>query len=162
VFYAPEHRLLVSGDALWRNGFGFVMPREMDPEALPATRATLDMIAALDVAVVIPGHGEPFADCAGALERAYSRLAALEADSTRGARHAAKVLLTFNLLDRERFALDALPAYLARTAFFRDLNDRYFRRTPDDLAAWLCDELCKSGVAAVENGMLVSRPPAAA
>jgi glyoxylase-like metal-dependent hydrolase (beta-lactamase superfamily II) len=158
VFYEPRHRVLVSGDALWHDGFGFVMPREMDPGALPATRATLDMIAALDVAIVVPGHGEPFTYCAGALQRAYARLAALEADSQRGARHAAKVLLTFNLLDREAFALAGLPAYLARTAFFRDLNDRYFHRTPPELATWLCDELCRAGVAVVENGMLVSRP----
>jgi len=26
VFYNAEHRILISGDALWENGFGFVMP----------------------------------------------------------------------------------------------------------------------------------------
>ena len=72
VFYNPEHRILISGDALWQNGYGFVMPRALDPAALPATRATLDMIAALDVRVVIPGHGERVhATSAPALERAY-------------------------------------------------------------------------------------------
>ena len=30
VFYNPEHRILISGDALWENGYGFVMPRCMD------------------------------------------------------------------------------------------------------------------------------------
>ena len=64
VFYNPEHRILVSGDALWENGYGFVMPRAIDPDALPATRATLDMIAGLDVRTVIPGHGEVFTDVA--------------------------------------------------------------------------------------------------
>src|SRR5262245_59800498 len=62
VFYNAEHRILISGDALWEHGFGFVMPPEIDPAAMPATRATLEMIAALDVHVVIPGHGEPFGD----------------------------------------------------------------------------------------------------
>ena len=64
VFYNPEHRILISGDALWEHGFGFVMPPEIDPAALPATRATLEMLAALDVRIVIPGHGEPFTDVA--------------------------------------------------------------------------------------------------
>src|SRR6185437_3998876 len=41
VFYNPEHRLLISGDALWANGYGFVMPPAIDPDALPAARATL-------------------------------------------------------------------------------------------------------------------------
>ena len=31
VFYNPEHRILISGDALWENGFGFVMPRASIP-----------------------------------------------------------------------------------------------------------------------------------
>ena len=65
VFYNAEHRILISGDALWEHGFGFVMPPEVDPAALPATRATLEMLAALDVRVVIPGHGEPFTDVGG-------------------------------------------------------------------------------------------------
>ena len=30
VFYNPEHGILISGDALWENGFGFVMPPEID------------------------------------------------------------------------------------------------------------------------------------
>jgi glyoxylase-like metal-dependent hydrolase (beta-lactamase superfamily II) len=83
VFFNPGHRVLISGDALWENGFGFVMPRAIDPGALPATRATLDMIASLDVRAVIPGHGEPFADVGPALERAYARLEAFEADDER-------------------------------------------------------------------------------
>ena len=73
VFHNAEHGILVSGDALWENGFGFVMPPEVDPAALPATRATIEMIAALDVRVVIPGHGEPFTDVAAALDRAAPR-----------------------------------------------------------------------------------------
>lgn len=60
VFYNPEHRILISGDALWHDGFGLVMPLEVDPRALPAARATLEMLARLDIRTVIPGHGEPF------------------------------------------------------------------------------------------------------
>ena len=73
VFYNAEHRILISGDALWEHGFGFVMPPEIDPDAMPATRATIEMLGTLDIRVVIPGHGEPFTDVAGALERARKR-----------------------------------------------------------------------------------------
>jgi glyoxylase-like metal-dependent hydrolase (beta-lactamase superfamily II) len=48
VFYNPERRILVSGDALWENGFGFVMPVEFDPGAPPATRATIEMLAGIE------------------------------------------------------------------------------------------------------------------
>jgi glyoxylase-like metal-dependent hydrolase (beta-lactamase superfamily II) len=49
VFFNPEHRILISGDALWQHGFGIVMPPEIDPAALSATRATLEMLGRLDV-----------------------------------------------------------------------------------------------------------------
>jgi glyoxylase-like metal-dependent hydrolase (beta-lactamase superfamily II) len=110
VFYNPEHRILISGDALWEYGYGFVMPPEIDPTAMPATRATLEMIASLDVRLVIPGHGEPFTAFTPALERALNRTAAFEADPRRFARHALKVILTFALLDRRQMPLADLPA----------------------------------------------------
>ena len=39
-----------------------IMPPEVDARALPAARATLEMIAALEIDTVIPGHGEPFGE----------------------------------------------------------------------------------------------------
>ena len=157
VFYNAKHRILIAGDALWEDGFGFVMPAEMDRAALPATRATLDMLARLDIALVIPGHGEPFSDVRGALERAYARLRAFEQDPRRMARHALKALMAFTLLDRERMPLSELPAYVERVPVFGDFNDRYLRMTTPALAQWLVDELRRVGVAAVVDGVLVVR-----
>jgi glyoxylase-like metal-dependent hydrolase (beta-lactamase superfamily II) len=155
VFFNPEHRILVSGDALWANGYGFVMPREIDARALPATRATLEMLAALDVRVVIPGHGEPFADVGAALERAFARTAAFEADSLRVARHALKVVLTFALLDQRRLPLSGMPAYIDRVGIYRDFNARFFRLSPHALAERLVAELEKVHAARREDGWLV-------
>jgi glyoxylase-like metal-dependent hydrolase (beta-lactamase superfamily II) len=157
VFYNAEHRILVSGDALWHDGFGFVMPPDLDPEALPAARATLDVLASLDIATVIPGHGEPFTDAQAALERAYARLARLEADPSRMGRHAVKVILTFALLDWERIPVDDLPAFLDRVPLFADFNARYLHMTTPALAAWLVDELSRSGAAQVDDGVLRPR-----
>ena len=44
------------------------MPPEVAPAALPAARATLEMIARLRPRCVIPGHGEPFSDVDPALD----------------------------------------------------------------------------------------------
>jgi len=156
VFHNPEHRILISGDALWQNGFGLVMPPQVDPAALPATRATLEMLATLDVGVVIPGHGEPFADVAGALDRAFSRVGAFEADEHRVARHALKVLLTFTLLDRQRMPLAGLPAFVEQVPIFRDFNARYFGVSPAELAERLVRELERAGAARRDRGDLVA------
>lgn len=146
VFFNPEHRILISGDALWHSGFGFVMPRALDPAALPATRATLDLIAALDVRIVIPGHGAPFGDVAPALERAYARLAGFEADDMHTARHALKVILAFHLLDVRRMSQAALAAYVANVGIYRDLNAALLKLSPAALADALVSSLERAGV----------------
>jgi glyoxylase-like metal-dependent hydrolase (beta-lactamase superfamily II) len=155
VFFNPEYGILISGDALWENGYGLIMPREVDPRALPATRSTLEMLAKLDVRVVIPGHGEPFTDFAAALERAFARTLALEADSLRVARHALKVILTFALLDQRRLSLRDLPAYLERVGIYRHFNALFFRLPAEDLAALLIGELEGAGAVRRQQGWLV-------
>jgi len=162
VFYNPEYRLLISGDALWESGFGLVMPAEVDPAALPATRATLETLARLDVRAVIPGHGEPFTGVAQALERAFSRAAAFESDPRRPARHALKALLTFMLLERRRMPLAELPAYVERVPIFRDFNTRFFRLAPQAYAEMLLAELRKSGAVAIDGADIVPAPAAVA
>jgi glyoxylase-like metal-dependent hydrolase (beta-lactamase superfamily II) len=155
AFFNDEHRILVSGDALWEDGYGLIMPPEVDPRALPATRATLEMLAQLDARIVIPGHGEPFTGVAAALERAFARTAAFEADSLRVARHALKVLLVFTLLDRRRLALDEVPAYMERVGVYRQFNALFFRRTPAELADMLVEPLERAGVVRREGTWLV-------
>jgi glyoxylase-like metal-dependent hydrolase (beta-lactamase superfamily II) len=155
VFYNAEHGILISGDALWENGFGFVMPPEFDPAALPATRATIEMMMRLDIRIVIPGHGEPFSDVAGALERARQRVTAFEADSLRVARHALKVNLVFTLLDRQHLPLADMPSYLDRVGLYRDFNRQYFRLAPSELTDMLIGELERSGAVRREDGWLL-------
>lgn len=154
VFFNPEHGILISGDALWQRGFGFVMPREMDPAALPAARATLDAIAILPVRAIVPGHGEPFDDVGPALEHAYARLALYEQDPERLARHVIKVIVAFALLDRQRLALADLRDYVERTGIVRDFNAKFLRLSAPALADWLSRELVRAGAARLIDGAL--------
>jgi glyoxylase-like metal-dependent hydrolase (beta-lactamase superfamily II) len=161
-FYNAERRLLISGDALWEHGFGFVMPREMDPRALPATRATLEMLASLDVDVVIPGHGQPFRGLFPALKRSFDRLESFERDPSRLARHAVKVVFAFALLDRGYLPIDTLPAYFERVGLYREFNARFFRLAPGAFAKWLVGELERAGaVRRDDEGRLYPVAPAA-
>ena len=156
VFFNQEHRILISGDALWENGYGLVMPRAIEPAALPATRATLDVIAALDAHIVIPGHGEVFTDVATALARAYARTAAFEADDARVARHALKVLLTFrSARPAAQCRVAELPDYVERVGIYRDLNAACLNLSPDQLADLLVRELVRAGAVSVEDGFLI-------
>jgi glyoxylase-like metal-dependent hydrolase (beta-lactamase superfamily II) len=155
VFFNDEHGILISGDALWQNGYGFVMPPDIDPAALPATRATLETIAQLRARIVIPGHGEPFTEVDAALERAFRRTEAFEADSVKLARHAVKVVLVFALLDQERMPLASLPEYMARVGIYRDFNARFLRLPAATLAEQLVGELERVGAVRREDGYLL-------
>ena len=155
VFFNDEHRILISGDALWQNGYGIVMPPELDPGALPATRATLEMIATLDARCVVPGHGEPFTDVDAALERAFARTTAFEVDPMRTVRHVLKSLLVFSLLDRERMPLASLPLYVERVGVYREFNARFLRLDPATLAEKLVTELEVAGAVRRAGGWLV-------
>ncbi len=155
VFYNPEHGILISGDALWQQGFGLVMPPAIDPAALPATRRTLEMLAALEVRMVIPGHGEPFGDVHAALDRAFRRLASFEADPLRAARYALKALLSFTLLDRRRLPLAGMAEYVERVGVYRDFNATFFQLPPQRFADTLIGELRSAGAVREEDGWLL-------
>jgi len=156
MLYAPETRILISGDALWENGFGVLFPQMFGrPTCFAETRSTLDAIAALDVDVVIPGHGAPFDDVEAALERAYSRLAGFEEDPGRLPRHAAKVMVTFSLLEHRRLAIADLPNYVQRIPILRDINNRYLAMTREQYAEWLVHELERARAVRREDGYLV-------
>ena len=157
IFFNDEHGILIAGDALWENGYGLVMPPEIDPGALPAAQATLEMIGTLNARCVIPGHGEPFADVDEALERARRRTTTLVADPLRAARHVLKVMLMFSLLDRERMSIASLPAYVDSIPVYREFNARFFKLAPAALAAELVSALQRSGAVNVENGELLKR-----
>ena len=124
VFYNAEHGILISGDALWENGFGFVMPPEIDPaRAAGHARDARHARGASTSAVVIPGHGEPFTDgCRRRSSARGTRSRRSTRDSLRVARHALKVNLMFALLERQRMALADLPAYVERVGLYRDFN----------------------------------------
>jgi glyoxylase-like metal-dependent hydrolase (beta-lactamase superfamily II) len=154
VFYCAGEGLLISGDALWENGFGVVMPHE--DGALAATRATLEMLAALDVRVVIPGHGVPFTGYRAALDRAFARLAAFEADPLRMARNVLKVMLSFSLLERGRLARSTLASHLGAIAIYREYNERYFGSSVEALTDLLVGELLRAGAVRESGAFLLA------
>lgn len=153
VFYCPEERLLISGDALWENGFGIVIPG--DAARFEAARATLKTIANLDITTVIPGHGKPFSNVSRALEVSFKKLEALAVDDIRTARHVLKVMLMFSLLEKSRFPLAELSGYMEKIPCYREYNQLYFRLKPAELAELLVGELERGKAVARRDGYLV-------
>ncbi len=81
ALFCEADGLLVTGDALWKNGFGMLDPWVEGDDCFALAAEALASLRALDgVKVVVPGHGMPFEDFAGALDRAEARLAPLRDD----------------------------------------------------------------------------------
>jgi glyoxylase-like metal-dependent hydrolase (beta-lactamase superfamily II) len=157
ILYCPAERLLISADALWENGFGVIFPELEGESGFAEARATLAQIAALDVRLVIPGHGAPFADIAGALERAFRRLDYLAADPARNAQNGIKVLVKFRLLERRRITLAELRQWMREVPLLVSSNRNHLQMDPDALADWTAAQLVKAGAAVIEDDMLVDR-----
>jgi glyoxylase-like metal-dependent hydrolase (beta-lactamase superfamily II) len=115
VLFQEDHRILISADALWENGFGVVFPELTYHSGFDDVELTLNMIEALEPAVVIPGHGPVFDGVEAALTRARSRLAHFRRHPDKHARHAIKVLIKFKLLEWQRVSIDNLMSWCQTT-----------------------------------------------
>lgn len=108
LLFEPQHRLLISADALWEKGFGVVFPELEGVDAFQDVARTLDLIESLAPRQVIPGHGRPFDDVASALKIARERLAFFVAHPAKHTKHAAKVLLKFKLMELQACSLEEI------------------------------------------------------
>ena len=115
VLFEPQSRVLISGDALWRNKVAVIFPELDGEEGFEPALAALDLIEDLEPAVVIPGHGEPFDEVADALAISRRRLRALQAQPQRHAQHALRVLMMFHLLEHRSRPTDALCSWMAES-----------------------------------------------
>jgi glyoxylase-like metal-dependent hydrolase (beta-lactamase superfamily II) len=160
MFFEPTHRILISGDALWEDGLGFVWPEEGRNVHAEAALEALATIERLAPAIVIPGHGAPFSDAPAAIARARSRLEAFMRDPVKCARHMAKVMFVFALLDKESMREDEVPGYLERVPCYGLLSQRFLHLAPAQYAEWLVGDLQRAGAIAVKDGVI--RPTMAA
>ena len=155
ILFNPEHRLLISADALWENGFGVVFP-ELEGEAgFDDVAASLDLIERLNPHTIVPGHGPVFADTTGALQRARSKLEAFARTPDKHARYGAKVLLKFKLQEFGRIARADFLRWAEGVPYLHTLHQAYGAGTP--LQEWteqLLADLARSGALVDEGQML--------
>ena len=157
AYYNAERRILISGDALWENGFGVIFPELLgEADGLAHTRATLETLSRLPIDAVIPGHGRPFADADAAFERAFRRLDQFSRNIEQLAWHAIKVILAFSILERRRLPSATLPEFMSSLAFADDVNRRYLGLTPDELASRAERELLLVNAIRREDGWLLA------
>lgn len=140
VLFQAEHRILISADALWENGFGIVFPELEGISAFDEVADTLALIEALAPMTILPGHGRVFNDVSAALARARSRLDQFVTHPAKHRRHAQKVLIKFKLLEWQSVSLEALLAWILKTSYFNSTIPAEALANHTSIRAWL-DEL---------------------
>ena len=157
MLFDREHGVLISADALWEHGFGVVFPEVVGEPGFDDVAQVLERIAGLPVQVVVPGHGAPFTDVNAALARARARLQGFRADPARHARHAAKVLIKYHLMEERAQPWQALLDWAEATPMMAGLWERHGRASAPgtrDWAALLVRELAHSGALRIEDDVV--------
>lgn len=133
LFFEPATRTLIAGDALWQSRLAIIFPELDGDDGFGPTQRTLDLIAHLAPAWVVPGHGPAFSGVTEALAASRARLAQFKAEPRRHDQHAARALLMYELMARPDVARAELEADLCATPVFQTLAARLGER---DVATW--------------------------
>jgi len=158
LFFNPEHRILISADALWDNGFGIVFPEVLGGYGFSEVGATLKVIEDLNPLIVLPGHGPVIHDVAESLTRAYSKLNYFVQSPLLHASHAAKVLLKFKLLELQSVALFDFKEWGVNTPLLMRIHQSFFMTTPfQEWLSELLEELINKNVAFVTDGVIYNK-----
>jgi glyoxylase-like metal-dependent hydrolase (beta-lactamase superfamily II) len=155
MLYQEQYQILISADALWEEGFGVIFPELWGEGGFEEVAKTLELIEGLPVALVIPGHGKPFTDVQQAIEIAKSRLDYLSGDVERNARHGAKVLLKYKLLEWRSRELVGVNQWIKSTPALESIRKK-MNLCAVDFQDWLVQALVKSKAAAIQQGHLVN------
>jgi len=125
ILFEPTHKILISADALWANGFGVVFPELEGLAAFHEVDQTLNLIETLNPSWVIPGHGAVFNQVDEALSVARKKLEGFVKDPEKHARYGAKVLLKYKLLELFQAENSTFVAWASDVPYLKILHQTY-------------------------------------
>jgi glyoxylase-like metal-dependent hydrolase (beta-lactamase superfamily II) len=151
LLYQPDSGVLMAGDAMWEHGVGIIFPHIDGSGGFQHFIDTLALIEQLRPAIVVPGHGAPFARAGGAIDaalaRARQRIAYFAEHPAQHALYAAKALIKYQMLDVERMTRPAFRAWIRTAPTLHLLHRQHRPDLPwDDWLATVLAPLIDKGV----------------
>jgi len=157
ILFSTDTGICITADALWENGFGVVFPEIEGEGGFEEVASTLDLIESLQPSVILPGHGAPFSDVSGALQRARSRLAYFLDKPQAHALYAAKVLVKFKLLELQRISTSDFANWTLTANYLQKIHSAHFNdRSFSDWCNFICVDLVRSGAAEMNDAYLIN------
>jgi glyoxylase-like metal-dependent hydrolase (beta-lactamase superfamily II) len=126
VLYEEKEKILISSDALWGKDMSIMTLRLEGNAALFQRLDVLKRLEKLDINMVYPGHGKPFADLQGAVSKTRERIERFLSDRKLVGDDVLKKLIIFLLLIRKSIDEKELFPYLMQTHWFKETVDFYF------------------------------------
>jgi glyoxylase-like metal-dependent hydrolase (beta-lactamase superfamily II) len=153
--------ILITGDALWQSGTGFVWPVTDGKGAPQRALETVTVIERLAPRIVIPGHGAPFAgdDVRKAIAAARSKLELFARDPVKCATNVLRSFAVFDALALHAAGDLTRSACLERWKMlpvFQELRTTYAaHQSMEEFARQLFDDIVSRGALRDEGGRLV-------
>ncbi len=126
VLYHRGSKVLLSSDTLWEHDMAVMNIRVEGSAACFRMIESLSRLETLDVEMVYPGHGKPFADMPLALARTRKRLESFISDGKKIGNDLLKKIIVYTLMMREEVDEASFFDLLMRTYWFKETVDLYF------------------------------------
>ena len=152
--YAPDHGLLITGDAVHSDDLGWIDATR--PDMLEAAEMTTHRLGELRPGLAWSGHGSATADPSTTLVVARQRLQAWRRHPERMAWHGAKRVFAYALMVESGMDEAAIAGYLLASPWFTTYAATVFRIPALDFVAALLAEMLRSGAARWQAGRLVA------
>ena len=156
VLYCRKSRILISSDTLWKKDMAVMTLPVEGSRALLEMTESLEKIAALDVDTVYPGHGPPFSDMAGAIDRCRARLQDFIADPARIGADVMKKIMIYTLLMHRQVDADRFFDLIREAPWFDDTVRRYFDEDSRRVYHRHLSELKKRSLVRENEGVLTT------
>lgn len=156
VLHEPKEGILVSGDVLWEADVGLVNPFVEGSAALATHLETLEKIEPLRVRWVLPGHGRPFHDFAGALAESRKRIGRFMGEPTAQGTALLRKMFVFKLLIRPGIPEPEFERHVVDSGWYRETVAHLVRGEPGEVFRATLDDLLRKGVCRREDGKLTA------
>lgn len=151
IYFQPDHKVLISADALWENGFSVVFPEFIGGIGFQNVAATFDLIEKLNPSIVIPGHGSMFTDVDKALGISRRRLDQFTVNPKLHAAYAAKVMVKFKVMELHQSDFTFLVNWALESRLLSMLHANYFGGSLESWIESVINELIQRNALSFSN-----------
>ncbi len=154
VLYNAAHKILISSDALWERDVPVMTLRVEGSRTLFDVLDSLEKIRRLEVRMVCPGHGRPFADLPAAVVRSERRIRAYLDRPEELGNDQLKRIVVYTVLMRPGVEVAAFFDRLMATVWFPETCDFFFQGAYRRKYGEILSGLIGRGILACTEGKL--------